>query len=397
MLCEFNHRQLGYTDEWLRGKIADAMSSGENAGADFLNLWAEGNESSPIPKHILKTIQNSVINDPFIEISRYGYITRWYVRESEVENLLGSRRLLMSLDTSDAVGNDDIALTIRDVTTGEVVAAGVYNETNLITFSEWIADFIIRFKNLTVIIERRSSGVMIIDNLLKILPANNIDPFKRLFNWVVNDFDVNANYTKEVINVEMNRRSSSVYVKYRKQFGYATSGSGRASRDNLYGAAFTASTKYTGAGTHDKTLIHQLASLVRKNDRIDHRSGEHDDMVISWLMGYWFLSEAKNKSFYGLSNNLVLSSVLNAMIDEEGGKELVLAKKKQTRLRLQIEDMLNVLANETNPMKSKLLTNKIKHLYKDIDTELTQKLNIESLLEEIEIKKRKFKHTHNRY
>lgn len=392
VLCEFNHRQLGKTDEWLRGKIADAMSSGENAGADFLNLWAEGNESSPIPKHLLKIIQNSVINDPYIEISRYGYITRWYVREQEVERQLGSRRLLMSLDTSDAVGNDDIAMTIRDVTTGEIVAAGVYNETNLITFSEWIADFIMKFKNMTVIIERRSSGVMIIDNLLKILPANNIDPFKRLFNWVVNDADIKPVYANEVINVEMNRRSSSVYVKYRKQFGYATSGAGRASRDNLYGAAFNASIKYTGEGVHDKTLIHQLASLVRKNDRIDHRSGEHDDMVISWLMGYWFLSEAKNKSFYGLSNNLILSTVLNAMVDEEGGKELVLKKKKQTRLRLQIESLIEQLSSETNPIKSKMLTNKIKHLYKDIDTELTQTLNIESLLEDIEIKKRKKRH-----
>lgn len=391
VLCEFNHRQLGFTDEWLRDKIADAMSDGENAGADFLNLWAEGNESSPIPKELLKKIQESAINDPYIEISKYGYITRWYVPEWEVETKCSNRKLVMSLDTSDAVGNDDIAMTIRDAMTGEMVAAGVYNETNLIMFSEWIVDWITEYDNLTVIIERRSSGVAIIDNLLMLLPVKGIDPFKRLFNWVVNDADTNPIYAKEVTNVPMNRRESSVYIKYRKQFGYATSGSGRSARDNLYGSGFNASIKYTGSLARDKTLIKQLGDLVRRNDRIDHKPGEHDDMVISWLLSYWFLTNAKNISFYGLSSRTVLSSVVNAMVDEQGGKEAILNRNKQAKLKQYLDDLLNSLKLESNPIKATMITNKIKHLYKDIEVSKDQTFNIESLLESIQLEKRKMK------
>ena len=262
VLCEYNHRQLGYTDAWLREQIADAMSSGENAAADFLNIWAEGNEVSPIPKKYFKIIQDSEVKDPYITISRYGYITRWYRSEFEVNNKFHNRKMLMSLDTSDAIGNDDIALTIRDITTGEVIGSGVYNETNLITFSEWLSELIISFPNMTVIIERRSSGVMIIDNLIKILLANDIDPFARLFNWCVDDADVNPVYQKEIIDTPMHRRSTQVYTKYRKEFGYATSGSGRVSRDNLYGTAFNACIKYTGEGVHDSTLIHNYQCLL---------------------------------------------------------------------------------------------------------------------------------------
>ena len=60
VLCEFNHRQLGKTDEWLKEKIADALSEGENAEADFLNKWAEGSETSPISKDLLIIINNSI-------------------------------------------------------------------------------------------------------------------------------------------------------------------------------------------------------------------------------------------------------------------------------------------------------------------------------------------------
>jgi hypothetical protein len=391
VLLEFNHRQLGFTDEWLRGKIADAMSDGEDAGADFLNLWAEGSSSSPIPKELLKRIKNSGVADPYIEVSKYGYITRWYAPEWEVEAKFANRKLIMSLDTSDAVGNDDIALTIRDAATGEVLGAGVYNETNLITFSEWLVDWVVNYENLTIIIERRSSGVAIIDNLLKLLPIKGIDPFKRIFNWVTNDAGDNPTYQKEVIGVPMNRRSSSVYVKYRKHFGYATSGSGRASRDNLYGEAFNASIKYTGSVVRDKTLIHQLSNLIRKNDRIDHKPGEHDDMVISWLMSYWFLTNAKNKAFYGLDSRYVLSSVTNAIIEEQGGAEEVAKKAKQQRLRQQLAGLITELKSENNKIKTMMITNKIRHLSKDIEASNNQVFDIELLLENIELEKKQLK------
>ncbi len=393
VLLEYNHRQLGFTDEWLRGKIQDAMSSGEDAGADFLNLWAEGSEVSPIPKNLLKIIKASIVKEPYIEISKYGYITRWYVNESIVNNNIDNRKVVLSLDTSDAVGNDDIGMVLRDASTGEVLAVGVYNETNLITFSEWIAYLIQRFNNMTVIIERRSSGVAIIDNLLKILPTMGIDPFRRLFNWVVNDADVTPRFKDEVTEVPMARRDLNVYTKYRKEFGYATSGSGRAARDNLYGTAFMPSIKYTGSNVRDRTLIDQISGLTRRNDRIDHAVGEHDDLVIAWLLGYWFLLEAKYKQFYGLHNSVVLSNVIMTMIDEQGGQEAVDNKNRQLKIKAELDFMLDQLRNERNPMKVFVLQNRIKHRYKDIDTSIIQSFNIDSLLENIMLEKKRGIHS----
>lgn len=396
VLCEFNHRQLGFTDEWLAERIEEAMSEGENAEADFLNIWAEGSESSPISKENLAKINKSgMFMEPYVEISTYGYITKWYVKEQELEGGLANRKLIMGLDTSDAVGNDDIGMCIRDSVTAEVLACGKYNETNLISFAEWLVSWLERFPNLTIVIERRSSGVAIIDHLLLLLPTKGIDPFKRLFNWVVNEADGNPIYREEVLDKNYNYRSEEVYTKYRKHFGYATSGSGRSSRDNLYGLAFNASIKYTSDTVRDKTLIKQLTGLIRKNDRIDHPAGEHDDLCVGWLLGYWFLSNAKNTQYYGLEPRRLLSAVNHNIIMEQGGYEAIEEQNKQVAIKEEIDNLIAELRTEQSEIKSIILINKIKHKYlqlKDADTSF----NIEGLIKNIETMK-KVKRINNFY
>lgn len=389
ILLEFNHRQLGYTDDWLREKIADAMADPVSAQADFLNKWAEGSESSPIPRDILKKIRNSALDEVYSEVTTNGYIIRWYVSEAEVNNDLANRFLVIGLDTSDAVGNDDIAMCIRDASTGEVLAAGIYNETNLIVFAEWVAQLLIRFDNCVLVPERKSSGVALIDYLIQILPLHSIDPFSKIFNWVVNDSDGNSRYRDDVVNTPFKRRDPEVYIKYRNQFGYATSSAGRAARDNLYGLTFNANTKYTGHLCRDKMLIDQLSKLIRKNNRIDHRPGEHDDCVIAWSLPYWFLTQAKNKEFYGINNRLVLSTVTDKLIEEEGGIDAIRHKNYQNKIRMQIEELLDKLRVEDNIYKNVILVNQIKALYDEVDTDIKETFNIEKLVDDIEKTKKR--------
>lgn len=384
VLLEFNHRQLGKTDAWLRGKIADAISSGENAGADYLNIWAEGGSSSPIPKHLLKKIQDSKIPDAYNEVSKFGYITKWYLPANDViSGSVKTRRLVMGLDTSDAIGNDGISMVIRDAYSGEVVATGNYNETNTRIFAEWVADFLINYPNLTLVIERRSSGTAILDSIFLILTAKGIDPFRRIFNWVVNDVQNKPEYAT-LLSLSNERRisDSGIYDKLKKEFGFATAGSGRASRDMLYGSAFNLATKYTAETVRDPVLISQLSSLISKNNRIDHPTGKHDDSVIAWLLSYWFLAEAKNKGFYGLNTNTVLTVVNEAMIREQGGKEAIEAREEQTQLRQDIENMMSEYRNSENEYSKKILARKIKFLENDLVGTYRNNLNIDSFLEE---------------
>ncbi|MDZ7908982.1 MAG: hypothetical protein U5N10_12680 [Gemmobacter sp.] len=67
-------------------------------------------------------------------------------------------------------------------------------------------------------------------------------------------------------------------------FGFVTTA---ASRDVLYVNTLPEAAKKADHLV-DKMLSDQIRGLVIKKDRIDHDSGNHDDMVVAWLLTHWF-------------------------------------------------------------------------------------------------------------
>jgi hypothetical protein len=294
----------------------------------------------------------------------------------------------MGLDTSDAVGADDIGLVIRNYSTGEVVAAGDYNDTNVIHFADWLCSLLIRYPTLFIIPERRSTGTSIIDYMLKLLPPKGIDPFKRIFNWVVHEADVNPKDFEEVFGRSTLNRDEDKYVKYRKYFGFATSRGGRSDRNQLYGQTLVNAAKHTGSVVRDPKLIKQLNGLVERNGRIDHEAGEHDDLAIGWMLSYWFLVFGNNKKHYIMRDSKPLSAILDNMTHSVDGAQK-LKELEQEELRKTINFLLERLKEETNEIKMHKIVAKIKFFYKDIDPTIVKGFDIESYLEEIKLLKRK--------
>jgi len=385
VLLDFNHRQLGYTDAWLREKISDAMSSGQSAESDFLGIWPAGSGSDLISKENKNAIMSSRIHDPDNMISTYGYIIKWYIPISNISK----HTIVAGLDTSEAIGKDGIGLVLRDASTGEVLGSGDFNETNTVTFSRWLAELLIGYPNITLIIERKSTGISIIDGVIEILVHKRVDPFARLFNWVVNDARVKEAYKNEVINVPMSRRDPEVYIKYRKFFGYATSGVGRSSREVLYGEIFNAAISYTSDSVRDTKLANQLTGLKIKNNRIDHSEKGHDDLVIGWLLSYWMLSKGENLDFYGIPVNKVLSKITEQIVMENGGHEAIEAKEYQLDLKSEIDDLVESIKKEKSAIKIITMVNRLKYLYRDIDTSIIQVHNLSTLIDSLELDKKK--------
>ena len=385
ILLDYNHRQLGYTDEWLRKKIQDAMASGEAVEADFLGIWPESNSASIIPADKLKIIIANRNNDPRCDISTHGYIIRWYVTEEYAK----TRIIIAGLDTSEAIGKDGIGLVLRDASTGEVLGTADLNETNTIQFARWLADLLMTMPNMLMVIERKNTGVSIIDALIEILVHNNVDPFKRIFNFVVNDSHAKPAYMNEVIKTPMHRRDPQVYIKYRKYFGYTTTGAGRTSRDMLYGEIFSGSLTYTADTIRDSKLINQLSGLRIKNGRVDHADGAHDDLIIAWLLGYWVLAKGSNLDFYGIPTNKVLSTVVEAKITEQGGRVAVEKREYQIALKEAIDSLIEDIRVCTNQTHTKILLAKLKLMHRELDPELTQSYNINSFIAELELEKKK--------
>lgn len=334
-----NHQQLGKTNEWLMQKLEESVQSGDDANRDYFNMWTSGSQSSPLPTHILEEIRNSVRGSDYTDISKIGsYTLRWYIPADQIEQRMSERSYVVGSDTSNAQGRDDITLYFLDTESLETVACANVNETNLIHFCKWLASLMLRYPKITLNIENRSTGQMIIDYLLIELVAAGENPLKRIFNSIVNDRAENPGMFEDATRA-VQRRSVEQLDRFKSTFGFKTSGGvGVNARSTLYSTVLQLAAKRAADRIYDKTLADQITGLIIKNGRVDHPQGEHDDLCIGWLLAHWMVTMAKNLSYYGIDPTKV-GSLLGGG-DEQGADPLEIAMRREQReLRSRIAEL----------------------------------------------------------
>ena len=384
VIASFIHSQLGKSDEWLRNAIRESKATGEDADRDFGNVWTSGSLSSPLGPELSEIVRKSQVPEPYMEIDEtYGYAVRWYVPEFQIQSHVKDRWCTLSLDSSDAIGRDDIGFVLTDNVTGGVLAAADFNEINLFEFSKWLATFMIRFPKTVLIPEMRSSGRSIVDYVIIRLIETGINPFMRIYNTVFQ----NAREKPQDYDLVRGSQgmSSAAISKYKRCFGFATSGGGETSRNMLYGRTLKAWATYCGHMAHDTRLINQVLSLVIRNGRIDHQIGAHDDLCVSKLLGHWFLSQGKNLDLYGIPTNQVLSVVASAERFES--EEARYKSHVNNRIRSEIKRIGEMMQSEPDEFIYQRRLNKIKALHACLSQEESQAFSLSEFMEQIEEKR----------
>ncbi|MEG3034082.1 MAG: hypothetical protein RR877_01145 [Aurantimicrobium sp.] len=375
-----NHRQLGYDDAWLLTALEETKSVGDAADRDFFNRWTSGSLSSPLTIQQMETIRGSQKEPMYVEDCKIGSFRvpcRWYIPRDSIEMYMAKNSSILSADTSDGGGGDDISLSLTDVKTGMLIASFNVNRINLLAFSEWVCErWIIQSPNVTLIPERKSSAIALIDHLLLILPDRGIDPFKRIFNRIVNEPDENKTAFEE-IKLPLSRRPHDIYVRYKKAFGWATSGGGLTSRSDLYSTTLMSAARNCGHMVNDKTTIDQILSLETRNGRVDHAPGEHDDAVIGWLLGHWMLTKAKNLVYYGIQVTDILSR--NRGGSENGG-QITKEQRDQIFYRDKIKELLGKLEQEQNEIISMKIENELRFYNSKLVIEENEVLSLDELI-----------------
>jgi hypothetical protein len=223
-----------------------------------------------------------------------------------------------------------------------VVGTATINETSLIRFSHFLAEVLIKYPNIVLIPERKSSAQSIIDSLLITLPQAGVDPFKRIYNHVVDQrYERPKDYQE--IQTPLGRRNTAFYDRWKKVFGFNTTAG---SRELLYSNVLQNAAKEAGHTVRDRTLSGEIRGLVVKNGRIDHSNGAHDDSVIAWLMSHWFLTHSKNLDFYGIDTKQALSLVHyeGRILNPEETFEL----ERQAELKTEIDSLYEELTEATD-------------------------------------------------
>lgn len=359
----FNHRMLGKSDDWLRQRIREALSEGDDARRDYLNEWTSGNESHPLSQEVLDRINKSGEEVKYTQFfDKFPYVVRWYIDENAVNYKLANDLIFVGIDTSDAGGGDDIGLVFTDPRTGGTIGAATINETNLIKVAQWFVHLLKSYPKLFMIPERRSSAATLIDYLLLFLPEAGIDPFKRIYSRLVHESEERPDQFAE-ISRPMNRRDTNIYVRYKREFGFATSGSGINARSELYGKCLRMATNRCGSLVRDRILIGQINTLTMKNGRVDHEDGAHDDMIIGWLLTHWFMTSARTLSFYDIDSRIFYSSLVITQDMDYGERTKAL---EQIRIRRRIEEIYDELMNADDDVLAMKLEHELLMLDKKI-------------------------------
>lgn len=377
----FSHRQLGYTDEWLVKSIQENNSTGDEADRDFFNQWSSGSLSSPLSVELSNLIKGSIVDPDHVEISKEGYILNWYIPKQSINNYMSKNKVVMGMDTSEAIGRDSITMVLIDVNTLETIAAGSCNETNLIRFSNYVADLMVRFRNIILIPERKSTGTTLIDSLLIRLPTEGIDPFKRIYNRVV---DEATEYVSEYrdIQTDVSRRNISFYDRFKKHFGFNTSGSGKFSRHLLYSDVLQMAASRACTKVRDTRLANEILGLETKNGRIDHSSLGHDDMVIAWLLTVWMLAFSKNLRYYGLESIMKEAREYH-LLKEELEPYDAYQVERQAKIRESINDLLEELKSTKDEMISMMIQKEIRNLNSKLTDIYSPEDSIDNLIQNV--------------
>lgn len=331
----YNYLQLGKNKDWVKRTIDELKLSKSEAKIDLLLMWDEDGKNRLLNDDVREAINDAKRGIVWSqEIGETELFFDWFISQEEYTQILCGKHTthyLIGVDTSAAQGQDACTVVMRDMRTGWVVGVGRYQRAFLTDVGIIIQTLLQEFENSTLVIERNYATQMI-DQLLESLPALGMDPFKRIFNQV---FENSVKYATEYAEVKargFNGVNSRFYLKFKEHFGFKTTPE---TRSQLYDALQEA-VSLTGSGLRYTKLIDELIGLKVINGRIDHDSKGHDDLVIAWLLTYWFIKRANNKSDYGIPpgiglcdvNMLKLSSEPTPVKDELAERRLMLYRNK---------------------------------------------------------------------
>jgi hypothetical protein len=326
---EYSYLQLGKTKEWFIEVTKD--KDPETVATDFLNRWLN-NTSNPLLGQATSDKLVSSVIEPTTVTFMDSLMIRWYVDPNKLQlQEFYNRPLVIGMDISDNVGRDSTTFVITDPGDMGVVATIRCNTTNLTFIVRCAINLLLKFKRAVLIPERNRNGGMLIDMVIVALKDRNINPFKRIFNTIVQEHAT----TKEPHNID---KVDPTHGPIRSHFGFTTS-KASSSRDMLYKTVFQETMKRNINRIYDQDIVNEACSLVIRNGRIDHAVEGHDDTLIAYLLTIYFILYGKELYMYGIKPEEFLNTVGDngSTIDPVGKQR----QKDYRALKLKLEQAIS--------------------------------------------------------
>lgn len=276
---EYNHKQLGLDEKWFQSACKNVSYDVVKIRREILLERFSGNTKSPFEPLDIQELEENKLAP--IETRVVGKIYDVLIYKK-----INKRRLhFITIDTSDGTGGDNYAITVMDPYELEVVMEfrnPYMTNDGLYDMVDWMIKNYIR--NPLIIIEKNRSGVGVIDIFRNSRYRNRVYHASILNN--------EKNITEDALDDKGFIKQQMVNRKY---YGINTT---TTSRDLMMGI-LTDCVRFGKQYIKTQYLVDDVKNLILKNGKIQADAGEHDDSIMSWLLGMYVYYYGDNLEKFG--------------------------------------------------------------------------------------------------
>lgn len=379
----YNYMQMGKDKDWVERMIDELKLDRGKAKIDLLLMWTEDGADRLFDDLTREAINNSKRTVLWSQpMGDTGLFIDWFVTKEEHAKMMAGETndyYFIGSDTSGAQGKDACTIVIKSARDTRTVGVGRYALAWLTDVGEIIKQLLVEIKNSMLIIERNFAHHMI-DQLLVSLPAVGIDPFKRIFNRIYDDPIANEKEYREIKSRASSSRTGDFYLRYKSFFGFVTNSN---TREQLYGFIQEAVGLGGDKVYYDK-LCNELINLKKKGGRIDHDNKHHDDLVIAWLLPFWFMKLGKSKSEYGIPPGVCFADakLMSFEPEEEKNPMTEYERLKGEYYRKKFDELTDQLMACTDELMAYRIEHEIKLLSEFLPKDMKKITTIDTVLKD---------------
>lgn len=295
---EYHHTDLGKDDKWLKAQIRALEGDMAKVKREILIEWTYASNMSIFTEEQLDEMSKYVK-----PVEKSIYIDNYKIDILEPFNNLMYKNWCLSIDIGGGLGKDFSAFSLIDPVSFKQVMKFKNNNISVLDFADLIIKFVKIYVPNAVIIPERNFNSAFIEALQK------SDVAKNLYYTSTEDKDLTEKKIKKTSIFKKNSFNGTETRKY----GFTTDAPKR--------KVMTEEILFMLANTrpeliNNQDLFDEIRKLIReRSGKINHMNGEHDDLMMSYLIGLYVLIYSNNR-------NKFFKNIADTPVNDEHPKEI---------------------------------------------------------------------------
>ena len=282
--CTFQYYMVGKTRAWLEEQIKALKATPSKFKREIMLVWDKDIEGNPYNIADINALERCVLDfGNFKEIEvKPGLFFKIYCNKRptgpgsfiEIMRYLRTKRILVASDVSGGMGGDRDYSTLVgiDPITSDMLFSFRSNILDPREFGELIVYFIRQYcPKMMLAMERNSYGRGVLANLQDPDPARNVSD-----NLIYMPMSENQMLKEGLRPDRGTDRIAGLYTV-------------KSIRDELFKDILNGRILKHKYLFRSMDIFNEVCSLIEKNDRIDHKTGAHDDVLFAFMIAHYML------------------------------------------------------------------------------------------------------------